>query len=119
VPAGAGHRQPRTQRTHGGGEDPVDTVAFQGEHGAGLQLAAGVPGAAQPAEPFLADGEDGGQWQLGRPARRTQVALGDGDRGRDGDRVIPDPRAAQPAVALRDPTSRRLAEDIIDVHQQG
>jgi hypothetical protein len=65
----------------------------------------------------LAHGEDDGYRQ--RPARPGQDALGHGHGGRDGDRVIADPRAAQPAIALRDAPHGGRIEDVIDVHEHG
>ena len=48
------------------------------------------------------------------PARIRSVEAGPG-----GDRVVPDPRTAQPAVAPRDAPDGGLAEDVIDVHEDG
>jgi len=75
-----------------------------------------VASAAQATEPLFADGEDDRHRQRFRPG---QGPLGDGHGGRDGDRVVADPPAAQPAVALRDALDRRLAEDVIHVDEQG
>jgi hypothetical protein len=102
-------------------EHAVGTVAFQRQHRLGRELAAGVAGAAQSAQTLLADGENDRQ----RRFRRTgECALGHGHGGhghggRDRDRVVADPRAAQPAVAPRDAPRRRLAEDVIDVNEDG
>ena len=114
VPARAGHREPHPHRADGVREHAVLTVAFQRQHRLGPELAAGVAGAAQPAETFLADGEDDGQRRFCRARER---ALGHGHGGRDRDRVVADPRAAQPAVAPCDAPRRRLAEDVIDVNE--
>ena len=119
VPARTGDREPGPQRAHGGDEYPVGTMAFEGQHGLGRQLAAGVPGAAQPAEAFLADGEDDSHRQWSRPARQGEDAFGDGHGGRDGDRVVTDPGTAQPAVPLRDAPYRGVAEDVVHVNQHG
>ena len=82
----------------------------------GAKLAAGVAGAAQSAETLLADGENDRQRRFRRAGER---ALGHGHGGRDRDRVVADSRAAQPAVAPRDAPRRRLAEDVIDVNEDG
>ena len=116
VPARAGHREPHPHRADGVREHAVGTVAFQRQHRLGRELAAGVAGAAQSAETLLADGEDDRQRRFRRAGER---ALGHGHGGRDRDRVVADPRAAQPAVAPRDTPRRRLAEDVIDVNEDG
>ena len=109
-------RQPDPQRAHGVGEDAVAAVTFQGQDRLGRQFAAGVPGTAQPAEPLLADGEHDGHRPRTRPG---ELPFGDGHGGRHGDRVVPDPRAAQPAVAPCDAALRGLVEDVVDVNEHG
>jgi hypothetical protein len=116
VPARAGYREPYPQRPDGVGEHPIRTVTFQRQHRLGRQLAAGMAGAAQPAEPLLADGERDGQRLFSRAGERT---LDHGDSGRDRDRVVADPRAAQPAVAPDDAPGGLFAEDVVDVHEDG
>jgi len=97
-------------------EGAVRTVTFWGQYRLGCQFAAGVASAAQPAEPLLADGEDDRKRHW---SRLGEDASGDGYGGRDRDRVVTDPRAVQPAVALRNAPHRALAEDVVDVNEHG
>ena len=68
--------------------------------------------AAQATEPLFADGEDDGH-------RPRPAPLGDGHGGRDGDRVVADPRTAQPPVVLRHAPRCGLVEDVVDVNEYG
>lgn len=120
MPARSGHRELHPQRSDRVGEDPVNAVTLEGQHRLGRQLPASMTCAAQPAEPFLADGEHDHQRQL-TPGKAVlpEAVLGDGDGGRYGDGVVTDPRTRKPAVPFGDTPMRCLAEHVIHVHEHG
>lgn len=73
-----------------------------------------MPRAAQAAEALLADREDDDD-RLGQLRREP---LDDVEADGDGERVVADPRAGQPAVALGDLVRQVGREDGVDVREQ-
>jgi len=114
VAAGAGDGEPDADAADGVDADLVEAVTFERDGTVRLERRAGVARAAQAAEPLLADGEDHGE----RLVELGREPFDDGRRDGDGERVVADPRALEPAVALDDLVREVGGEDGVDMREE-